>query len=76
MCSICKSMMAFQATSSDVFVGGFACYWGTRGGYVIIVSCEERWVYACSGMLVCKGYNYLVIIMWTRLLNVCFFVTH
>ena len=49
--------MALRATSSEVFVGGFACYWGTRGGYVIIVSCEERWVYACSGMRIIGSYN-------------------
>jgi len=50
-------MMALRATSSEVFVGGFACYWGARGGYVIIVSWEKRWVYARMGMRIIGSYN-------------------
>ena len=57
MCSISRSMMALWATTSEVFVGGFACYWGARGGYVIIMSWEKRWVYACTGMRIIGSYN-------------------
>ena len=65
--------MALRATSSEVFVGGFACYWGARGGYVVIVSCEQRWVYACTGIL---GLQLVTVyLVYTRLFK-CLFLCY